>query len=514
MYRYVVIDDEALIRKAIVKKISSLGLPLAWVGEAEDGEEGLELVERERPDIVLTDMRMPVMDGVSFLQAVTERRAEAQLIVVSGYSDFEYTREAITSSVSGYILKPFDDAELRGALGKAIERIEQARLNRRNAMEIEWELDLVRFSAWLCRQSDDEAVPAPRSDSYASEPLRRLLSAGSYVVALLLAPSAEAGREPPYALPEGCARFPHPDIPGAEVLVCSDVSSGRQAATATMNALLSDLTKHAERMAAVSEECDSAQRLPRAYRSALSLLENRPLSRTTGVLRINRDRDRQAEDSARSGDEWQWPRTEDFLYEMEEGNPEQASRLVEELFSALRRDGVALLEAKRICRTLYHRVVERLTAAHKIAPDARFEMLTLLGHELDAGALERRFGQFARDAAGQVPGRTAKSLELSQQIKQFIDRGYAQQLTLEEVADRFFLHPVYLSMMFKEKIGETFQDYLRRIRMERAKHLLLTTKYRIDRISAMVGYENTKYFYKVFKKETGFTPADYRQRQE
>ena len=530
MYRYVVIDDEALIRKAIVKKISSLELPLAWVGEAEDGEEGLALVERERPDIVLTDMRMPVMDGVSFLQAVTERRAEAQLIVVSGYSDFEYTREAITSSVSGYILKPFDDAELRQALGKAIERIEQIRLTRRNAMEIEFELDLVRFSAWLCRQAEDESAPFPWPEAYSSEPLRRLLAAGSYVVAVLLEPSAGqadglsrsangTAATTAASVPEGCARFPHPDLPGVRVLVCSDPAAGRQAAAAKMNAWLADLAKRSDPIVAVSEECDAALRLPRALREALALLEERPFGATSGVFRPATGRGHAGgtaagtEPAGGSG-EWQWSRIEDFLYEIEEGNEAQASRLAEELFAGFRSDaGFTLRSVKRICRALYHRVVERLGAAHRMAPDTRFETLPLLGQEADSGALERHFLRFAREAAGLSPARTAKTGDLAQQIKQFIDRSYAQPLTLEEVADRFFLHPVYLSMMFKEKTGETFQDYLRRVRMERAKHLLVTTKYRIDRISVMIGYENTKYFYKVFKKETGFTPADYRQRQ-
>ncbi|MFB9274823.1 response regulator [Cohnella cellulosilytica] len=503
MYRYVVIDDEALIRKAIIKKISSLELPLAWVGEADDGEEGLMLVEREKPDIVLTDMRMPVMDGVQFLQAVTEKRSEAQLIVISGYSDFEYTREAIVSSAAGYILKPFDDAELRQALAKAIERIEQTRLNRRNATGIELELDLVRFAAWLCRSSDDEA--ALRTEAYSSEPMRSLLSAASYAVAVRVGPAADAVK-----LPDGCVRFAHPDMRGTTVLVCSDAAAGRQAASSKLYACLAG---EAGGFAAVSGECASVQGLPAAYRDALSLLESLPFGRMAGLHRATADRAEAGKDQD-AGAEWRWPRIEDFLYELEEGSEARAVRLAEELFAEFRgSESFTMQRVRKICRTLYHRVVEHLGAVHRISPDAGLETLQLLGYEPDAGALERHFLQFVRDTVAQVPSRTAKGAELSQQIRHYIDRHFAQQLTLEEVADRFFLHPVYLSVMFKEKTGETFQDYLRRIRMERAKQLLLTTKYRIDRISVMIGYENTKYFYKVFKKETGFTPADFRQRQ-
>ncbi len=503
MYRYVVIDDEMLIRKAIIKKISSLELPLAWVGEAEDGEEGLMLVEREKPDIVLTDMRMPVMDGVQFLQAVTERRSEAQLIVISGYSDFEYTREAIVSSAAGYILKPFDDGELRQALTKAIERIEQTRLSRRNATGIELELDLVRFATWLCRNSDDET--SLRMEAYSSEPMRRLLSAGSFAAAVALGSVTAAVR-----LPEGCVRFLHPDMPGTTVLVCSDISVGRQAASSKLYACLAG---EEGVVAAISSECSSVQALPRAYREAVSLLESLPFGRTAGIQRAEAGRGDGGKE-ADGGAEWRWSRVEDFLYELEEGNEVQALRLVGELFAEFRSMEVfTMRRVRKICRTLYHRIVEHLGEVHRITPDSGLETLSQLSYEPDAQALEKHFLQLVRDTVAQVPSRTAKGAELAQQIKHYIDRHFAQQLTLEEVADRFFLHPVYLSVMFKEKTGETFQDYLRRIRMERAKHLLLTTKYRVDRISVMIGYENTKYFYKVFKKETGFTPADFRQRQ-
>ncbi|MFC4598248.1 response regulator [Cohnella hongkongensis] len=503
MYRYVVIDDEALIRKAIIKKISALDLPLAWVGEAEDGEEGLALVEREKPDIVLTDMRMPVMDGVQFLQAVTVKRSEAQLIVISGYSDFEYTREAIVSSAAGYILKPFDDAELRQALTMAIERIERIRLNRRNATGIELELDLVRFAAWLCRSSDDEA--SIRAEAYSSEPMRRYLSAGAFAVAVRVGAAADSVK-----LPDGCFKFAHPDMPGTSVLVSSDAASGRRAASSKLHSCLAG---EPDALAAVSGECASVQSLPRAYRGALSLLESLPFGRTAGLHLVTDDR-AEAGKEQDPGAEWRWPRIEDFLYELEEGNEARAVRLAEELFAEFRgSESFTMQKARKICRTLYHRVVEHLGAIHGFSPDSGLETLPLLSYEPDPRALERHFLQFVRDTVAQVPSRTARSAELSQQIKHYIDRHYAQQLTLEEVADRFFLHPVYLSVMFKEKTGETFQDYLRRIRMERAKHLLVTTKYRIDRISVMIGYENTKYFYKVFKKETGFTPADFRQRQ-
>ncbi|MFD2117994.1 response regulator [Paenibacillus yanchengensis] len=134
MYSYIVIDDEALIRKNIIKKISKLNLPLAWVGEAEDGEEGLELINSKTPDIVLTDMRMPEVDGVTLLKTLTSLSLDTQIIVISGYSDFEYTKEAISANVAGYILKPFDNTELYDVLSKVITKLESNHAKQKNKL--------------------------------------------------------------------------------------------------------------------------------------------------------------------------------------------------------------------------------------------------------------------------------------------------------------------------------------------------------------------------------------------
>ncbi|WP_185602073.1 response regulator, partial [Paenibacillus sp. 598K] len=218
MYRYVVIDDETLIRRAIVKKIASLGLPLAWVGEAEDGEEGLELALREMPDLVFTDMRMPAMDGVSLLRELSERQPQMALIVISGYSDFEYTREAIGANVVDYILKPFDNRELRASLDKALAFLQRQTAQREaehaHALAVEGE----RLAAWLCRSCADERAPL-RAEQYGAEPIRALLAAESLAVGVL------AAAEAPF------------DVGGSETAYSGRVGSGTEAESRAVGVL-------------------------------------------------------------------------------------------------------------------------------------------------------------------------------------------------------------------------------------------------------------------------------------
>lgn len=98
------------------------------------------------------------------------------------------------------------------------------------------------------------------------------------------------------------------------------------------------------------------------------------------------------------------------------------------------------------------------------------------------------------------------------EVQLFIRKNYSETITLNKLADHFYLHPNYLSKLFKEKTGRNFVEYLTEIRMEQVKKLLENPDNRITDISAMVGYDNTRYFNKVFKQNMGMTPSEYREK--
>lgn len=132
MIKCIVVEDELPVRQDLVLLTRWENLGIVCVGEASNGSEGIELFERFNPDIIITDIRMPEMDGISFISAIKElcesqKRILPECIILSGFSEFEYARSAITLGVSEYLLKPISDAELEKALGDAIKRIEESR---------------------------------------------------------------------------------------------------------------------------------------------------------------------------------------------------------------------------------------------------------------------------------------------------------------------------------------------------------------------------------------------------
>lgn len=131
-YRVLLADDEEEIRTGISRKIDWASLGFALVGEAGNGEEALELAEQLRPDVVLTDIKMPFLDGLELCRRLRVSLPGARLVVFSGFDDFEYARQAMSMGVSEYILKPINAPELRQVLEKLREQLDRQRLERRD----------------------------------------------------------------------------------------------------------------------------------------------------------------------------------------------------------------------------------------------------------------------------------------------------------------------------------------------------------------------------------------------
>ena len=122
MLKVVVIEDEELVRRGIVMAVDWASVDCEVVGEASNGEAGLELIARERPDIVVTDIRMPRMDGLEMLRRLREEGCGASVILLTAYSDFTYAQSALKLGAVDYLLKPFHDGELEAAVGEEVAR--------------------------------------------------------------------------------------------------------------------------------------------------------------------------------------------------------------------------------------------------------------------------------------------------------------------------------------------------------------------------------------------------------
>lgn len=128
LYRIILVDDEEEVRKSIIRKIDWEAVGFSVVGDAENGEDALEKIEALEPDVVLTDIRMPYMDGLTLAERIRQKYPSMKIVIFSGFDDFEYAKKAIKLNVTEYILKPVNVEELtailkriRGNLDEEIE---------------------------------------------------------------------------------------------------------------------------------------------------------------------------------------------------------------------------------------------------------------------------------------------------------------------------------------------------------------------------------------------------------
>ena len=122
MYNVVIVEDEELVRRGIVTAVNWASVDCAVVGEAAGGTEGIAVIRSSHPDIVVTDIRMPGMDGLEMLRRLREEGCEAKFILLTAYSDFAYAQTAVKLGASDYLLKPFHDGELEAAVARIIEK--------------------------------------------------------------------------------------------------------------------------------------------------------------------------------------------------------------------------------------------------------------------------------------------------------------------------------------------------------------------------------------------------------
>jgi len=515
MYKYIVVDDEVLIRRGMLKKIraADFGDRLEFAGEANNGEDALALLESADPDIIITDMRMPEMDGKLLLQTLQTNYPSKKIIVVSGYSDYEYMKEAISAKVVGYLLKPFSRDEIRETLTKAIDlldaersALQQLEHQENEKQEISYDADLQSLGHLIVGLHRKEKVPAFRSVR-----LQEAASAKRYV--LLAAYSS--GELEPY---EGEAGAPYLYVPHVQqdhmafylfyASASESAAKDLAEAAAAMAGMIGEQASGNPRFG-ISGEKSSLSELFEAYEETVEALNGIRIGSTGAVVSVFRGGAGRPVSLTEP-----WERADELLFFIESGNKAKTAEWIGKLFAHYSSvPELTLGEVKSECRLLVQEVRDVLHRNFHIdgghSPSSSFE--TALAGFFDADAIRDYLLNVLPSVADMMSGQNLYSSEqIVDNIKAYIHNNFNKVLTLDKISSLFFLNPSYCSFLFKEKTGINFIDYVNQVRIGKAKELLGSTDDKVYKIAKSLGYDNTKYFFRVFKKLTGLTPEEYR----
>jgi two-component system response regulator YesN len=528
LYRVLLADDEEEIRVGISRKIDWNSLGFVLVGEAENGAEALELAEQLAPDVVLTDIKMPFMDGLELCQRLKQCLPAAKLVVFSGFDDFEYARQAIGMNVSEYILKPINAPELTAVLQKLKGQLDEQRLERRDMETLrrryEESLPVLReqfYTRWL----DGRIRPDQIRDRAARYEIE--LPDGIWAAALIqvdcLNEGGRAERDELLLLSVRAFVQAHfaLDCRAVKVVLYNDTVALLACMEAEDQVYL--LLEELGRLCALSGSylgmsltmgiglpCAGLGDLHTSVEGAHAALEYRVLMGGGQVIYIgDLEPDHPAQLSFEEADQ------RALSAAVKLGTEAQVEELVCGMLERVQEARLSLSQ----CHLFF---LELVTSLIRLTRAGGVEMEEVFGPEFkgvvsitDFHSLEELGGWLnsrclkLREVLGRQ--RNDSAWRMVERAKGFIAEHYTESaLSVETLCSHLHLSPTYFSTLFKRETGMSFIAYVTEIRMDRAAQLLRETDDKTYLIAEQTGYADPNYFSYVFKRHFGMTPSKFR----
>jgi two-component system response regulator YesN len=533
MHRILIIDDDRIIRKGLVQTIPWEKYGFQLGGEAADGEQGLKLIEEWHPHIVISDIRMPFMDGLDMARIVKERYPMIKLILLTGYNDFTYAQQAVKIKAFDYLLKPVDKELLLEKVQKAAvewdeENIAQQRINEANPFFRQ------AFLKKLIECQDEEEELLQEAISLGIE-----LTGETFIVFLIkvdeyykdsmeMSEFIELQKAFKYCVFNICEELTHVQRKGGVVELERDelvllYSSDETTEDAEENARnLAEEIKNAVKKylkttvtIALGGVHQGISCIRSSYQEAQSLLRFRHFIGKDKVYSLvdvgfssSNDTNIQIE-----GKEYE------LVHNVKLGLVQDALGVISDLECMMMQQNnlslyhVRLLAVQLIISlfsgaTEWAREWEKAQRGNMSIYYNRINEMQTIGEILNliktvvCSLAEFMTSQRERYKGG-VIGEAAK----------YIEENYAKQgLSLQEVAKHVHMNPVYLSTLFKQEKDINFSDFLLKIRMEKAMELLRRNHMKTYEVAEIIGYSSPEYFSVCFKKYTGVPPVEFKNK--
>lgn len=522
-------EDESVVREGLRDLIPWEKHGFEFVGDAPDGEMALPLIRKLRPDVLITDIKMPFMDGLSLSEIVSRELPETKIIIISGYSDFEYARRAIELNVDQYLLKPITRAAMIKALELTRQKIEDEQEQKDYLRRYEQELK--KFESYTRRAFFEKLVEGSMSVQEIYEQADRLnlsLNADAYNFVIFTVQGSNEGSaysEPAAVVLEGLLNYflRYPDyvlfrcnLLSYAVLVRGDEKNIDELTCRGVDIIQSRCEASETPLlwyAAVGTPTFRLSGLPQCYADANHVLAYRHIMPSRHVFNADLLREERSDASSKSVDVLDPEKIDPMVIRnfVQTGMSEETEAFVEEYLENLggAENSVLFKHYLIMSVRINAEIVLQETGCGKEEflrriPPAEIDMTpddlrSYLVQVLSA-AVDMRDAETQRQNSDIIDGA----------IK-YIDRNFASEdISLNSVAQAINISANYLSALFSQKMGVSFVEYLTQKRMTKAKQLLRQTGKRSGEIAYEVGYKDPRYFSFVFKKTQGCTPRSYR----
>ncbi|NCB62066.1 MAG: response regulator [Clostridia bacterium] len=524
LYKIMIVDDEAEVREGIAHKIDWNALGFEVVADAENGRDALEKAESLDLDVVLTDIKMPFMDGLQFGAELARRKPAVKLIIFSGFDTFEYAQEAIKLNVVEYVLKPVNAEELSKILGRVKESLDHEIAQRRNIAQL---TEAYQKSLPLLREKFlNELLRGPMAPSDVEKQMERFgvsVRDGRYKVVAVCEVDVKSGDKPalaPELLPVSLRQMVDDQLRGRchretffsmnDLIV---VSGWDTDPVERLMSLLSEVCDQCRRVLGVTatiglgRPCEKAEDLHESYAEAREAAEYKAATGAGKVIYIQ-----DMERLERTPVEVDVHREQQLLSAIKFGSREQIELLVDQL---LNETTTGLSAQTRIIGILglLLPIIQRYGLGESDMLGRQEEWFSML---LENASKEKQ-REWLLTVCQRMSGcldqrRISTAKRLVEEAERYVRENYqSTDLSVDRLCDHLHISQSYFSTIFKQETGRSYVQYLTDVRMEHAVELLRTTDDKTYLVAEKVGYDEPNYFSYVFKKRFGVSPSQFRK---
>lgn len=530
MFRVMIIDDEAYFREYLQTLIPWSDYGFEICGEACNGEEGLKKVSLLNPDIILADIHMPVVNGLDFSKTVKEKFPYVHIILITGFNEFEYAKQAIRIGVANYISKPFTKEELVESilsLKKTIESQRQRetyidRLEKQNCEKFPLLRRNLLYNTVKGMYEDETELLREELKT-----LKIVLPDPPFITAIMEVKSKKP-EFPENSVRESIAEKMISIVHGALykefkfvcfngdddqlVLIAGITKTGTYASIIRkLNEIIrtANIKIRVTVTIGVGTECEKLSDIRISYEKAGIAIKNGFLLNGNRVIEFGALR---IEDT--SGEIFPFKLKNDLFIYLRLADGDKINATLDQIYDSLKGkrlpiDYVYILYTE-LLSMCFSSLAERGVRNEDVfgADFFPFQDIVRIRTIEEVHAYVR--GIYGRMEQYLANNTKANSSKIINRAKEYIDQNYNRSgLVIEEIASSVFYHPSYLRFLFKKETGMTVGEYLTQVRMAKAKELLKNRGLRCVDVATMVGYSDATYFSKCFKKFFKISPFDY-----
>lgn len=509
MHKLLIVDDEPLMREGLKHIISWEEFGFTLIGECDNGDDGLDTILAKKPDLVIIDIKMPGKHGIEVIDEARKQGFDGKVIILTGFSNFNYAKSAIRLNVDEYLLKPLDENELSQTV-------------RRIAADLSKKAAEVPLSADIPAQSSQQLVMDLILGTHRGVLSQNILhahnlNASVYRVAVLCAPSPE---EPPAEHILGVERLKNAleQVHNLSVLSFDRkillLARGQRTCDTLCTSIERCLKEQPaslrleDAFAGVGRRVTLPEEITLSYDDALKVLKRQFFCAGKAVVCWEDIQDELHSGELKTPDIYAYI---DKLYAaIEVGNSERIQTLLGDLEQEFRATDLAPEAIRAILVNLHTMLKERLLTEYPDSRECIPEDTEVVHSLFKRTSLNSVMAYLALSFCGISAFINSVSCEnVLKRMQNYILKNYASDLKLEKLAEIFGYNSAYLGKLFKSGTGESFNQYLDGVRIERAKEFLSQNNLMVYQIAEKLGYKNINYFYLKFKKITGMSPREY-----